>query len=81
VDAPHSIKCTVCDYVIVEGDLVVIGPRELIHVSCWRLSESDEARSESRQVIRASCELRLTDRLPHSLRRVADTAPAIEPTV
>jgi hypothetical protein len=52
VDAPHSIKCTVCDYVIVEGDLVVIGPRELIHVRCWRLSESDEARSESRQSAR-----------------------------
>jgi len=57
VDAPHSTRCTVCSHVIVEGDLVVIGPRELIHVRCWRLSESDEARSESRQVIRASREL------------------------
>jgi hypothetical protein len=57
VDAPHSTKCTVCNHLIMEGDLVVIGPRELIHVRCWRLSESDEARSESRQVIRASCEL------------------------
>ena len=35
VDAPHSTKCTVCSHPIMEGDLVVIGPRELIHVRCW----------------------------------------------